>query len=165
MNNAYANAKRPPGASKPCLRMPPHLRSFADDGEELVTLLGAPLWGEPPAGQFWDVTFSSLIIDMGWKCAEDVPSLYTFTGEESSAIMVTKTDDFLISETRGYLNITNKTFGELEANGLTVRRIDNVTSYNGACISRNRAARSLSLSMPNKVDKMLEMLKLEAPPN
>ena len=158
MGSAYTKGKRPAGSSKPCLRHPPHLRTYAPDGCELVTELGAPLWGEPPAGLYWSDTFVASLVRHGWRQAEGVPCLFYFDGKQSDARMITKVDDFAISETRGCLAITNAAFAALRADGYEVERRDKMASYAGLKITRDRATRTLMLSMPQKVTEMLDEL-------
>mmetsp|Transcript_24862 Transcript_24862/g.53649 ORF Transcript_24862/g.53649 Transcript_24862/m.53649 type:complete len:103 (+) Transcript_24862:616-924(+) len=102
--------------------MPRHLRCYTDDGVELVSVLGDPLSGEPPAGAYWDERFTGVCVGMGWLLAEAVPTMYTFQGEHGDARMITKTDNFMTSETCGHSEIMDATFKALEAAGFTFKR-------------------------------------------
>ena len=132
-----------------------------DDGIERVVELGAPLWGEPPSGALWEAEFTQDVIDIGWIPAEGVPCLWIFEGKGVDARMLTKVDDFLISETRGSSVITDATFAALRGR-YDVTRSDVVTSFAGMKIARDRTRRALTISMPQKVREMVVELEPDA---
>ena len=123
MRDAYLNGKRTGAeAAKPrAMRIPRHLRIEDDRGREMAVLLGPPTWGEADAGMWWGQTFHKYLLDMGWMIAEGVPCVYYFRGEASAASLLTKVDDFLVSEDEGHFEVTDATFAALRAAAGTAR--------------------------------------------
>ena len=159
VGNAYPHGKRDGPMRHRAMRIPKHLRMADDEGRELCVLLGPPIWGEHDSGMWWWRTFHDTITQMGWREGEGTPCLYYFIGDKASAAMITKTDDFLISESQGSLVYTNATFDALRKAGLTIVRTDVPTSFDGMSIERDRRARELKVSMPAKVQEMIDVLE------
>ena len=162
VSSAYTHGDRsrygsPDAARKPVLRIPRHLAVYSDAGDEMGIELGSPLWGEPPAGAAWEFEFDKELTQAGWRAAEGVPCLYVFTGARSDAALITKVDDFLISETRGCFDIINATFDVLNRR-FDLTRIHNPVSFNGMRLARDRSRRALTVSMPQKVREALQEL-------
>ena len=138
--SAYLAGKPTGPPRRRAMRIPKHLAIYDDFGRELCILLGPPTWGEHDSGMWWGLTFDKYITAMGWQAAEGVPCLYSFTGEHGTASMLTKTDDFLISEDKSSNKaVTDATFAELRKVGLTLERTDAVSSVDGMSIERDRA--------------------------
>jgi hypothetical protein len=92
VSNAYPQAFTLRG--KRYLRVPEHLRTYTEDGIELVIELGTTMWGEGVAGHEWDVTFYAAREKIGYTRAEGVPGLMT----HGTTAMISEVDDILISE-------------------------------------------------------------------
>ena len=97
VGNAYPRA--PTKRGKRHQRVPEHLRTYDEDGTELVIELSedSAMWGEASAGFEWDSALHDKLTAMGWRRAEGVPGLWN-CGE---ATMITEVDDLLISEPVG----------------------------------------------------------------
>jgi hypothetical protein len=127
-----------------------HMR--ADDGSELCIELTTPMWGEGPAGFEWQVELESSLVAIGWRRAEGVPALWTFSGPEGDARLITIVDDLLFSESSSSAySISERTIALLSEKYGDLRPEREPTSYAGFKIDRDRARRSLTLSMPQKI--------------
>jgi len=71
-----------------------------DDGSQLCIELQTPMWGEGPAGYEWQLELERRLESIGWRRAENVPALWTFTGPEGDARLITIVDDLLFSESK-----------------------------------------------------------------
>jgi hypothetical protein len=124
----------------------------ADDGSELCIELTTPMWGEGPAGFEWQVELESRLESIGWRRAENVPALWTFTSAEGDARLLTIVDDLLFSESKATnYSISERTVSILSSHYGDLRPAREPTSYAGFRIQRDRARRSLNLSLPQKI--------------
>lgn len=151
--NAYPQGKRLGGRPKTYMDLPTPFKHWrADDGSELCIELTTPMWGEGPAGFEWQVELESTLRELGWRQAENVPALWTFTGPEGDCLLITIVDDLLFSESKssGY-SISERTCAALSAKYGDVGAIREPTSYAGIKITRDREAGTIKLSLPQKV--------------
>jgi hypothetical protein len=150
VGNAYTKASKVHRSVR-YMDLPSTLPMTSADGTPLCIELHTPIWGEAEAGYEWQVKFASTLDKIGWLRSETVPALYTFAGAKSNATLITIVDDFLISESQGY-SIADKTIVALKAAfGGEVQSEHEPTSFAGYKVTRDMQARTLNLSMPQKV--------------
>ena len=124
-----------------------------DDGSELCIQLSTPCWGEREAGFEWQKAFEKTLLEAGWTPAEGVPCLWYFVKANGTDCRITIiVDDVLCSETAG----SNYSICEALASLLTKRYGDckqerEPTSFKGSSIKRDRPARQLQLTFPQKI--------------
>lgn len=150
--NAYPSGKRL-GRPKTYMALPTAFAHWrADDGSALCIELTTPMWGEGPAGFEWQVELESTLRELGWRQAENVPALWTFSSPEGDARLITIVDDLLFSEskTSGY-SISERTVALLSAKYGDLRPVREPTSYAGMAIARDRAQGTLQLTLPQKI--------------
>ena len=133
------------------MRMPEAMRSYDDDGTELVFELGSPLWGEQGAGRDWQDTLHADLLKLGWKQAENVPAMYTFDGGAAGdGVLITIVDDLLFSESRGYA-IAERTISALREIYGEVTSEREPTSFAGYRVARDWLRCAITLSMPQTI--------------
>ena len=114
------------------------------------SLGSTPLWGEKPAGYEWQVELAKTLGEMGWRESE-VPAMWYYgDGGPNDARMLVVVDDLLFSEKEGY-EIANATVAYLRAKYGKVTSEREPSSFVGYKLERDRAARTLTISMPQKV--------------
>ena len=133
------------------MAMPNTCQEYDEDGSKLIIELVTPLWGEGPAGYEWQRQLNDTLRSIGWRQCEDVPAMfYHGDGGPNDARMLTIVDDILISEAAGY-DIAEKTIAALRSCFGNVTSEREPTSFVGYKLQRDRAARTLTISMPQKI--------------
>ena len=150
ISDAYVKGKR---LERPIgyMAMPNTCQEYDEDGSKLIIELVTPLWGEGPAGYEWQRQLNDTLRSIGWRQCEDVPAMfYHGDGGPNDARMLTIVDDILISEAAGY-DIAEKTIAALRSCFGSVTSEREPTSFVGYKLQRDRAARTLTISMPQKI--------------
>jgi len=123
-----------------------------DDGSPLCVELRTPMWGEGPAGYEWQLELERQLLSIGWQRAENVPALWTYTGPEGDAKLITIVDDLLFSESPNLTHsIAEKTAQLLSDRYGDVRLERDPTSYAGVKLTSDVAKGTISLTMPQKI--------------
>ena len=170
VKDAYSKGTR--RGAKRYMRMPRLMRSYTEDGEELVFELGSPMWGEYTAGRDWQETIEAELLRLGWRQAECVPAMYTFEDATTGAHaeLVTVVDDMLFSESgewgpydpassdprHGEGPIAARTLAALRARFGTVTSEVEPRSFVGRKIERDWATAALTISMPHTIETMVD---------
>lgn len=129
-----------------------HLRT--DDGSPQCLELAVPIWGEEPAGFEWSLARDAAFRSAGWSPAENVGDTWCFTSPKGTCRMLVIVDDLFFSEdpaldrsaSRALCAILSDRYGD-------VRYETEPTSFKGYSIRRDRPARLLQLTMPQKIDE------------
>ena len=149
IGNAYLNGVRR-GGRPSYAWLPSCLTRYSEAGERMVLELASPLWGEPCAGREWQTELARALSELGLQRAEGVPCMWYFNGQHSDVRVITIVDDMLFSESEGSTALTDSILDGLRSRfEVTVR--SNPDHFAGIRLERNRTARSLTLSMPQKV--------------
>ena len=149
IGDAYVKGSRDRPAGY--MAMPNTCQEYADDGTKLVIKLVTPLWGEAPAGYEWQCKLNDTLHELGWRQCEDVPAMFYYgDGGPNDARLLTVVDDLLFSEAEGY-EIAQATIAALRARFGNVTSEREPTSFVGYKLKRDRSARTLTISMPQKV--------------
>ena len=152
--NAYLHGERQerPVTYMELPAMLAHLR--VDDGSELCFELGVPCWGEAAAGYEWSQARDKMLAASGWRPAEGVPDLWVFTALEGTCRLLVVVNDLFFSEDKALHQAASKKLCAIlsEAYG-DVRYESEPTSFKGYLIRRDRAARLIQLTFPQKVDE------------
>lgn len=123
----------------------------ADDGSELCLELTTPLWGEQSAGAEWQRELEATLMNLGWQPAENVPALWIYSGADGDAMLATIVDDLLFSESsRSGYSIAERTISKLTERYGDLRPEREPSSYAGLVLRRDRQARQMQLTMPQK---------------
>ena len=156
VGDAYLNAKRR-NTSKGYMEMPELLKEYDDEGDELVVELTTPCWGEDSAGADWYCEFNDTLVEIGWRLDEAVPCLWYFDGKEGDARMLTIVDDFMISEScDSSYGIADATLNALRAKYGKVTSKREPHDFVGYRIDRDRRARTIRMSMPQKIEEAVQ---------
>lgn len=157
VGDAYAKGERlrSPGY----MALPSTLPMRDEDGTPLCIELATPMWGEGPAGYEWQRTFNEALLELGWRQAECVPAMFSINVDGKDAHMLTVVDDFLISESGGH-EIADRTIAALRQRFGEVKAEHEPDSFVGYKIQRDRLARTLTISMPQKI---VEAARAHAP--
>jgi hypothetical protein len=127
----------------------------ADDGTTLCVELAVPVGGEEPAGYEWSVARNAQFSAAGWRPAEKVGDLWLFSALDGHCRMLVIVDDLFFSEdpallhrraSRALCTALSKQYGDL-------RYEAEPSSFKGYSIRRDRPARLLQLTMPQKIDE------------
>jgi hypothetical protein len=129
-----------------------HMR--ADDGSALCVELAVPVWGEEPAGYEWSVARNAQFRAAGWRPAENVGDLWLFSAPDGLCRMLIIVDDLFFFEdpalnrraSRAPCASLSKLYGDM-------RYEPEPSSFKGYSIRRDRLARLLQLTMPQKIDE------------
>ena len=131
------------------------------EGSQLCLEYYTPIWGEAPAGREWWMSPNTTLTEVGWCECLEVPCLWLFRGINGTnlAKLLTIVDDLLFSEQDG-ISVTDNTLALLRDKYGEVSFEREPTSFAGMKEERDRASRTLTVSMPQKID---ELFHLHAP--
>jgi hypothetical protein len=152
--DAYAKGKRI-GRPVTYMELPSAFNHWqADDGSGLCVELATPLWGENEAGYEWQIELESRLSAIGWRPAENVPAMWTFSSPTGDAVLLTIVDDLLISEsTSSNHAISKRTIALLEQSYGSITHEQEPTSFNGYSLRRDRASRRIQLTVHQKINE------------
>ena len=137
--NAYAKAKR--------LRALGFLDTvtpmFDDEGDRLCYELGAPIWGEPPAGNEWEQDRNTKMRAAGLTESLEVPGLWYIAdaAADSRLTIITNVDDLFYTET-GNRNYYATTCSRIVSSPRSRRRTATTKSRSSTSPPRGKATRS-----------------------
>ena len=150
IGDAYLNGTRTTPLGY--MALPSTLPMYDDDGTPMCIELATPLWGERAAGYEWQCAFNECLEKMGWRPAENVPAMFIIETPAGTARMLTVVDDFLITESGG-TTIADATIAALKVAFGKVTFEHEPESFVGYKITRDRPLRTLTISMPQKVEE------------
>ena len=149
VGNAYAKGKSTRRVGY--MHLPSTLPLLDEDDTPLCIELHTPMWGEREAGYEWQRTLTETILKLGWVKCEGVPAMYSFheAGKTIPATMITIVDDFLIAGMD--TSIALATCRALKDKFQELSMAVEPDSFAGYKVARDRKARTLTLSMPQKI--------------
>jgi hypothetical protein len=117
------------------------------------------LYGLPQASKYFDEHLSSVLINIGFKRLISDSEVFLLTRGSEKVILTKHVDDILLAGTSG-TNLLSFVSSEL-AKIYTMTTSIEPTNFVGLSISRNRSARSITISQPNYVASLID--KFSAP--
>ncbi|KAB5588095.1 Copia protein [Ceratobasidium theobromae] len=135
------------------IRQPPHF----SDSTSRVWHLKKSMYGLRQAPRDWERHRTHLLEGIGFNRLMSETSVYTRREDHNIAIIASYVDDFLILTTRGYADkVRDDIMGILKSKDLGP-----ISSFLGIQVDRDRKDKTLKLSMPNYIKKVLPMMGMD----